>query len=277
MRIYSGIFLVLLLFSTGINAVGSIHYFDLKNRSANEIIPILQPLLLENEAVSGDGFQLFIKTSSTRAQEIEKLIESIDRVAKMFRISVTNDEHIALSQNSIDGSVRVKTGDADIRIGNDRYADEGVSVNVNARTIDDQSNKTQFINVQAGKPAFISREKVRLVPIHTYVKHPYGVDVIDHGRTPHSSEDGFYVAARSADEIYANINIQTVSGRNERYNRYDYEQQIAETTLRVRLGQWFEIGGNTDSYNRSEKGILFRTKEREQRYSKIFLKIELIN
>ena len=277
MRIYSSVLLVLIIFSTGANAVGSIHYFDLKNRSANEVIPILQPLLLENEAVSGDGFQLFIKTSNARAQEIEKLIESIDRVAKMFRISVTNDEHIALSQNSIDGSVRVKTGDADIRVGNDRYIDEGVSVNVDARTIDDQSNRTQFINVQAGKPAFISREKVRLVPVHTYVKHPHGVAVIDHGRTPYSSEDGFYVEARSADKIYAHISIQTVSGRNERYERYDHEQQTAETALRIRLGQWFEIGGNTNSYNRSEKGILFRTKEREQRYSKIFLKVELIN
>ena len=44
----------LILFSTTY-AAGSIHYFDLKNRPANEVIPLLKPFLQENEAISGDG------------------------------------------------------------------------------------------------------------------------------------------------------------------------------------------------------------------------------
>lgn len=258
-------------------ASGSIHYFDLKNRSAVEVIPILQPLLQENEAISGDGYQLFIKTTNSRAKEIESLLQTIDQAVKMFRISVTNDEYLASSQNSIDGSIRVQTGDADIRVGNDRHVDEGVTVNINARTVDDQSNKTQFINVQEGKPAFVSREQIRLVPIYTYEINEYGVDVYNHGRTPYASEDGFYVEARSTDNQYANVNLVTVSGGNKHRNNYDYEHQYAETSLRVPLGQWFEIGGIDHSYNRTEKGILYRTKEKEERYSKIFLKIELLN
>ena len=154
MRFYNGFILTFALISLAVSsaqvsAVGSIHYFDLKNRSADEVIPILQPLLQESEAVSGDGFQLFIKTTNARAQEIEKLIAAIDRVVKMFRISVTNDEQYALAQNSIDGSVRIKTGDADIRVGNDRHIDEGVAVNINARTIDDQSNKSGLTALHA--------------------------------------------------------------------------------------------------------------------------------
>ena len=277
MHITKTIIVVASLLCTQVFASGSIHYFDLKNRSATEVIPILHPLLQENEAISGDGYQLFIKTTNSRAKEIESLLQTIDRAAKMFRISVTNDEYLASSQNSIDGSIRVKTGDADIRVGNDRHVDEGVTVNINARTVDDQSNKTQFINVQEGKPAFVSREQIRLVPIYTYEIDEYGVDVFDHGRTPYASEDGFYVEARSTDNQHANVNLKTVSGSNERRNKYDYEQQFAETSLRVPLGKWFEIGGIDHSYNRIDKGILYRTQEKEERYSKIFLKIELLN
>ena len=256
-------------------ANGSIHYFDLKNRSSDEVIPILAPFLQEDEAISGDGYQLFIKTTNARAKEIESLINSLDRAAKTFRISVTNDEYIARSQNSIDGSVRIKTGDADIQVGNNRQIDEGVSVNINARTTNNERNKTQFLLVQEGKAAFISREKVRLLPVYSYVKRKYGVAVIDHGRTPYSTEDGFYVEARSTDEKHAQVSIQTVSGNSEHHRPHDYEQQYAETSLRVPLGQWFEIGGNTDSYNSTSKGILYKTEEREERHSKIFLKIEL--
>lgn len=267
----------------------SIHYFDLKNRSSDEVIPILAPFLQPNEAISGDGFQLFIKTTSVRAKEIETLINSIDKAVKTLRVSVTTDEYIARSQNSIDGSVRVKTGDAEIQVGNDRYPhkssgatvdaqvsdNDRVSANWEARTTNSEHNKVQFIQVQEGKPAFISRENIRLIPVYSYVKRPYGVAVIDHSHTPFSREDGFYVEARTTDNDHAQVSLQTVSGLSEHRRSQDYEQLYAETNLRVPLGQWFEIGGNTDSYKSSSKGILYKTEEKEERYSKIFLKIEL--
>ena len=272
-------------------AYESIHYFDLKNRSADEVIPIIVPFLQPNEAISGDGYQLFIKTNAARAKEIESLINTVDKAAKSFRISVTNDEYIALSQNSLDGSVRIKTGDSNIRIGSTRTPgkDSGVTVdaeindndrvtaNWDARTTNSERDKVQFIQVQEGKPAFISRENIRLVPIYSYVKRPYGIAEIDHGDTPYSREDGFYVEARAADNRYAQVSIQTVSGLGEHYHPNEYEQQYAETNIRVPFGQWFEIGGSTNTYKSSSKGILYKTEDKEERYSKIFLKIELTN
>ncbi len=277
------------LLCTIVLAYESIHYFDLKNRSAEEVIPIIVPFLQANEAISGDGYQLFIKTNTARAKEIESLINTIDKAAKSFRISVTNDEHIALSQNSIDGSVTIKTGDAEIQVGSDRIPekDSGITVdadvtdndrvtaNWEARTINSERNKVQFIQVQEGKPAFISRENIRLIPVYSYVKRPYGVAVIDHSHTPYSREDGFYVEARAADDRYAQVSIQTVSGLAEHHRSNEYEQQYAETNIRVPFGQWFEIGGSTNTYKSSSKGILYKTEEKEERYSKIYVKIEL--
>ena len=253
----------------------SIHFFDLKNRSAEEIIPILQPLLQPQEAISGDGFQLFIKTSDKRAQEIEQILATIDRSAKMFRVSVTNDEHLAHAQNDLDASVRVTSGDAEIHVNEDRYSDADVSVHANAQNYTNSRHKEQFLNIQEGKPAFLSRENIRLLPSYSYYINRHGVEIIDHGRTPYASEDGFYVEARSADSEFAQVRIQTVQGINDHHSNYEYEQQFAETTLRVPLGKWFEIGGNTQTTERSEKGILYRTQEKEQRFNKIFLKIEL--
>ena len=293
MRLILKLLLVFITLASFANASESIHYFELKNRSSDEVIPIMAPFLEPNEAISGDGFQLFIKTSAARAKELESLINSIDKATKTFRISVTNDQWIARSQNSVDGSIRVKTGDADIQVGNNRYPgknnsaagvnasigddDDRVTANWQARTINSERNKVQFIQVQEGKPAFISREKLRLFPVYSYIKRPYGVAVIDHGLTPYSKEDGFYVEARTTEDKHAQVSIQTVSALSDHYRSGDYEQQYAETNLRVPLGEWFEIGGSTDTYRSSDKGILYRTEEKQERYSKIFLKIEISN
>lgn len=271
-------------------AYDSIHYFDLKNRSAEEVIPIVVPFLQANEAISGDGYQLFIKTTDARAKEIESLINTVDKAVNTLRISVTNDEYIARSQNSVEGSVTIKTGDADIRVGN-RYPGKNNSASVDAeisdndrvsasweaRNTNSERNKVQFIQVQEGKPAFISRENVRVIPVYSYVERSYGVAAIDHGYAPYSKEDGFYVEARTTDKDHVQVSIQTVSASAEQYRYNDYEQQYAETNVRIPLGQWFEIGGNTDSYRSTSKGILYKTEEKEERYSKIFLKIELSN
>ena len=152
-----------------------------------------------------------------------------------------------------------------------------MSANWEARTTNSERNKVQFIQVQEGKPAFISRENIRLIPVYTYVKRPYGVSVIDHSHTPYSREDGFYVEARATDNRHAQVSIQTVSGLAEHHRSNEYEQQYAETNIRVPFGQWFEIGGSTNTYKSSSKGILYKTEEKEERYSKIFVKIELTN
>jgi len=43
---------------------------DLKNRPADEIIPVIKPLLKPNDAITGTGFQLFIRTDANTLEEV---------------------------------------------------------------------------------------------------------------------------------------------------------------------------------------------------------------
>lgn len=263
-----------LLLNTG-HTAESIHYFDLQNRPADEVIPLLQPLLQQHEAISGSGYQLFIKTSNQRKQEITNLITVIDKAIKTFHISVTNDEYLAEDQNSIDGSITVSSGNADIEVGSHPINKSGVTVNIDTRSVEDKSNNTQFVQVQEGKPAFISRESLHIIPIYAYVQRANGNFLIEHNNLSPSKQDGFYVVARSANSKSANITIQSASSNRKTYQGYGQDQTYIDTTLTVPLGKWIEIGGNTETRESESKGILYRTKKNQERYKKVFLKIEL--
>ena len=256
------VFIIFAASQTICNAASSIHYFDLQNRPAVEVIPLLQPLLNEREAISGDGYQLFIKATSKRAEEINQLIEAIDRAIKTFKISVTSDEYIAHHEDNVNASVQAKSGDAEILIGKYPKKKTGVSVHIDSRSTEDKSDKTQFVQVQEGKPAFVSKETLHIIPIYSYVQRPNGDFLIEHNYPSPSTQDGFYVLARSSDSQTVNISIQSSSSGQRSNQGYSREQTYVDTNIRIPLGEWFEIGGNTESYVSDEKGILYKTKKK---------------
>ena len=269
------ILLSALILSSSAYAVNSIHYFDLKNRPADEVIPLIQPLLQENEAISGSGYQLFIKTTQQRKQEIDELLTVIDKAIKNIRITVTNDEYVTSEENNIDASINTRKGDVEVTVGKQHLENSGATLEIDTRKTEDKSDKTQFVQVQEGKPAFISRESLHIIPIYAYVQRPNGNFLIEHNQLSPSKQDGFYIIARITDDKSANINIQSTSSNRRTYQGYGQDQTYVDTTLQVPLGQWFEIGGNTDSREENANGILYRSKKNQQRYNKIFLKIEL--
>ena len=82
--------------------------------------------------------------------------------------------------------------------------------------------------------------------------------------------------ARSSDSQTANISIQSSSSGQRSYKGYGREQTYVDTNLRIPLGEWFEIGGNTESSESNESGIVYKSKKNSERYNKIFLKVELM-
>lgn len=255
----------------------AIHHYDLHSRTADEIIPILEPLLLQNESISGTGFLLFIQTSNQRAAELKQLIESIDQRGKTLRISVTSDENLVTHENTIQSSIRVDSGDTRVIIGQpSRNTDTNIEIKGKYATRNTENSKTQFINLEEGSSAFVSKETLRFIPVTTFIRNPRGIAAIDHTEV-NVRTDGFYVEARTIDEQYATINIQSFASGNQNNQSFENEQLSVDTSLRARIGEWVELGGIGESSSTSSSGILSRTRRSEDRFNKIFLKIEVIN
>ncbi|MEM8844504.1 MAG: hypothetical protein AAGB35_05605 [Pseudomonadota bacterium] len=270
--------IVLLMCSTNLYSAGSIHYYDLTKRPAEEVIPLIQPFLEPQEAISGDGYQLFIKATATRAQEIEELIANIDKAADIFKISVSNDQNLFRARDSISGSAKIESGDTTIQVGKPRDKDSSVSIQADSTTRNNQNSQTQFVQVQEGKPAFISTSTLRIIPIHSYIEKPNG-DYIIEGYYP-TDQNGFFAIVRSPDNKTANVSLQSVASSNsgrKSYHGYGQPQTYLNTTLQVPIGKWFEVGGIDQSSSSSSSGILSRSNSNKETSNNIFMKVDIVN
>lgn len=270
-------FILIITCSTVLYA-SSIHYYDLKQRPAAEVIPLVQPFLESGEVINGEGYQLFIKATPARAKEIEGLIANIDQSLDTFKVSVSNDQSLLQARQSVSGSARLESGDTSVQVGKQKNKDSSVEIRASSSSENKHSGQTQTLQVQEGKPAYISTADLRIIPVRNYPNNVNG-EYVTQEIYP-VSQDGFLVTVRSADKKTANVSIQSAtSNKTDRpvYHGYGQEQTYLDTTLQVPMGRWFEIGGINERSNSSSSEILSRSSSNKQTGNSIVMKIELLN
>ena len=267
--------LILLIIDSSLLYAGSIHYYDLEQRPAAEVIPLIQPFLEPGEVINGDGYQLFIKASDARANQLKGLIANIDKPISDYKISVSNDQSLLQSRQSVSGSIRIESGDATIEAGELISEDSSAEVRVESSNRNKQSGQTQHLRVQQGKAAFITTANLRIIPVQYY---PNGAHLAQ--EIYPTSQDGFFIIVRSANNKMANIEIQSAASNktgNNVYHNYGQEQTFVNTTLQAPLNSWFELGGINENSSSHSSEILSRSQSSKQTGNSILLKIEQIN
>ena len=73
----------------------SLYTIELQHRSASSIIPLIEPLLEDKEAVSGQNSLVILKTSQARQKELSKLIQQLDKPVKQLLIEVKSPSTFA--------------------------------------------------------------------------------------------------------------------------------------------------------------------------------------
>lgn len=138
----------------------------LKHRSAEDLIPVIRPMLGPGENVGGMNYQLFVRASDKGLRDIEQLLAELDRARKNLKITLQQD--IARSGESesqgLSGEVRLgdtrtllpgkaPSGSGGLVIGGRQ--DDSLRYKITRSTGSSQDNASQFINVLEGAPAFI--------------------------------------------------------------------------------------------------------------------------
>ncbi|NNM81219.1 MAG: hypothetical protein HKL98_01245 [Burkholderiales bacterium] len=140
----------------------SIEVITLKYRRAEDLIPVIQPLLAKGEAVSGMGDQLIVRTANPR--EVRRLVEKLDRAPKNLMITVRQGE-VSTERESV-------------------YGTESAS-----------GANESHVRVLEGSPSFISVG--RSIPNQVVTMGPYGATVTN---TYNEVSSGFYVVATVSGE-----------------------------------------------------------------------------
>lgn len=255
-----------LLFS--ISAQASLRSIELSYNTANDLLPAIQPLLLQGERISGHGNLLLLNAPEQRQEEIIELIRQLDRPARRLRISVINDSDSTQSSSGyrIDG--RTDTN-PQVIIGQPRQHNE-VRI-INRQTRGSGSGMRQIL-ASEGRPVLI--HSGQSVPVTTVTTDVYGRRQLN--TEYRDALQGFYATVRVHGST-ASIDIETRQDNVNRNRRDVIDLQRSTTRVSAPLGQWVTIGNLDDNQRDRESDIGRRISTRNQQNTSIRLMVEALD
>lgn len=234
--------LILLLgfIAPAVLAQGSLEVLSLRHRTAEQVIPVLRPLLEPGGALSGQYNQLIVRTSPDNLAQIRAALQAIDQPLRRLVISVRFDSAGESARSGVRTDARISSrgSSAELRIRDSRSAqDERVD---------------QRLQVLEGGQALISAGESRV----------FGEAVT-----------GFAVVPR----ISGGSVVLEVVAQQENFVRGGAVQgQRTASTVSARLGEWVELGGASSAATRAERGILSSGERTSSENRRVWVKVEEI-
>ena len=230
--------LLLAVFASTALAQGSIEVIPLRHRTAEQVIPILRPLLEPGGALTGQYNQLIVRTSPANLAQIRAALEAIDAPARRLVISVRFEGEEDAAARGIEGGARISNRGSSVQF---RVEDSRSAL---GERVD------QRIQVLEGGQAYISSGQSR---IHA------------------DAATGFAVLPRVAGSI---VTLEILAQREDFTRGGAVRGERASSTVSGRLGEWFEIGGSAGSAVRQDSGILTQREAQRSGSRRIWVKVE---
>ena len=247
----------------GLAAAAEMEVITLKYRSAEQVIPVIRPLVAPGGSVSGMQNQLILRTSKANLEELRKVLASLDTMPRRLMISVRQDAETANAQSGAELSGSVGSSSSEGR--------QGVTARIYESRGASGDRITQQLQVLEGNPAYIHVGQSIPVSARTVTRTPNGLVVTD-SVDYRDLATGFEVVARvSGERVFLDISPRRetpVGGRG------GADVQRAVTSASARLGEWFELGGSVRDESHSDSGLLIGAAGLRKENHRIWVKVE---
>lgn len=222
---------------------------SLRHRTAEQVLPALQPLLEPGGTLIGQGNQLLVRTSPANLAELRRALDAIDRPARRLEISVRFDDSSGASRRALGAGGRVGS--------------DGSRIEIRARDSASHSDERvdQRVQVLEGSRALITTGESRPVRERRFIQTPAGV-VPQEVTVVQDSLTGFEVVPR--------VTGSTVQVEIASANR----TTAGYTTASGPLGQWFELGSVAQSSSREERGIASSGRRTTSETRRVWIRVD---
>lgn len=255
--------LLLILFAFySLAAVAEMEIVTLKYRSAEQLIPVIRPLIAPGGTVSGMQNQLILRTTRANLKDLRKVLAGLDTLPRRLMISVRQDAQAANAQAGAElhGSA-----------GSGGQGRQGVAARIYQSRGASGDRITQQLQVLEGNPAYI--RVGQSIPVATQsltrtVNGPVATDNVAY----RDLATGFEVVPRvSGERVFLNI-----SSRRETPvgSRGGAEVQRVVSSASGRLGEWFELGASIRNGAGSDADLLVAAAGMRKEKLRIWVKVE---
>jgi hypothetical protein len=251
----------------------------LKYRTAEQLIPVIRPLIEPGGSVSGMQNQLILRAGKANIADVKKVLATLDAMPKRLMISVRQESAAESARRGAEVRGSAGSGSVVIASGADRER-RGVTARVYDSHNASDERSVQQVQVLEGNAAQIQIGQSAPVVPQTITRTVNGL-VVTESVAPRDTGTGFAVVPRiSGDRVFLDINTRRDTPRGAARGLGDAGvaggadlQQIA-TTVSGRLGEWFELGGVSQDDRRSSDGLLAGSVRLNQDNRRVWVKVE---
>jgi type II secretory pathway component GspD/PulD (secretin) len=247
----------------------SLEIIDLHNRTAQEVIPVLQPILEPGGALSGQDYKLFVRASAANVAQLRAVLAQIDRPSRQLLVSVRvgSSQEIERDQAAVSGTVR--TGDASVSVNEPPRSSSGVAVQATSAASRSNGEGISSVQVMEGNSAFIATGTD--VPVVTAIAGGVGRRSWVAGATEYRGlSSGFVVTPR----VNGGQVVLAIEQHSDNLRGGAIETQQLTTQVAGALGRWILLGGVNESEATGGSTILGRQYATRSDARTIWVKVE---
>lgn len=266
-----------LIFIANICLVWSVHaatefkIITLQHRFAEEILPVIRPLVGDNGTASAMQNNLIIRTSPANMAEIEQIISTLDTARQNLKITVNRNQNLSASGSSADVSGRKRIGNVTIESASGRQIiRDGVALNIENQQRKSNIANTQYIQVIDGEKAFISvgqsipytQEWVALTQRYVSVQRTTQFVTID---------TGFAVRPRT---IGNQVELEITPRFSQLNQRGIIDFETLTTVIRTNRGEWVDLANIMQQKDDVSRAIFNWQTNYQASSSQLLIKVE---
>ena len=261
-----GLLLLGMLGSALLHATTDMATVRLNHRLADEVAALIRPLLEPGETVVPTAGLLIIKAAPENIDHIRSLIEQVDTPQRRLLITVAQGR--GLTREALGAGISSLNVQSDGR--RTRLGGQGHLYQTETQSLGDQVQRVQTMD---GQPAIIRfGEQVPLPTHQIYGYGPYGA-IAGSSSEYRDIDSGFAVTPRLAGDTVT-LDISPWSSRMGRRGDGSIDTQSAQTTVRIGLGEWIELGGQEDSRSMGQTGLYGHQYSTRAETNRIFIRVD---
>jgi type II secretory pathway component GspD/PulD (secretin) len=273
MRLARPVLALLLVALAVVAGARELQLIELRYRLAEEILPVVQPLLEPGGVLTGADGVLFVNTSPANFEQIRQAVELLDRRPRQLMITVGQGTVTRDERTDLRGTATVGSGEMQVGVNARPGDDSGVAVGVRSGSQRADLQNTSSVRTLEGTETYIAVGQ--LAPLTTTHVVPGSRRPIEYTSTEYREvSTGFYATVRLRGET---VTLE-VSPRQQRL-RGAAPAPVIETaglvsTVSGPLGEWIPLGAVRETGAGNTTGLLvWGRRTAESRYS-AWVKVE---
>lgn len=232
-----------------------IEIIQLQHRSADELMPHIQPLLGPRDALTGTGYRLIVRTSPGRLNQIREVIAELDQPVRQLRLTVRVEDNARRDVQRIDPAGEIDAQGGVVR----RYTTT-------------RRNGEQWVRVQEGQQAHIREGEVIPMATIAYLRRD---GTLVGGIDYQSLDRGFVVTPHLMPDGRVRLHIAQIAERESPAGGARIETRGLETVVTVEAGEWVDLGGTVGHSRSDEQRIIGTQRTRDRDTGTVLVKVEI--